>query len=83
MAGPLSEVLLAIVRPCALLFGKVIGVGIVGVDTLLCAVLPVVVKLALGLGAVLVVLRVGSNIYARAIVRAGRRLKLIEMLRSS
>lgn len=186
-ANRISEVLLAIVRPGALLFGKVIGVGIVGVGTLLCAVLPVVVKLALGgdlpaglgaaivggaawfalgivltlttagalgalverqeeagsvvtpltillvgsffvaqsasatplgqvlailpftstmvmpariatgaasgpemalslalgLGAVLVVLRVGSNIYARAIVRTGRRLKLSEVLRSS
>jgi len=186
-ANRISEVLLAIVRPGALLFGKVIGVGIVGVGTLLCAVLPVIVKLALGgdlpvglgaaivggaawfalgivltlttagalgalverqeeagsvvtpltillvgsffvaqsasatplgqvlailpftstmvmpariatgaasgpemalslalgLVAVLVVLRVGSNIYARAIVRTGRRLKLSEVLRSS
>lgn len=47
-ANRISEVLLAIVRPGALLFGKVIGVGVVGVLTLLCAVLPPVVKLVLG-----------------------------------
>jgi ABC-2 type transport system permease protein len=47
-ANRISEVLLAIVRPQALLFGKVIGVGIVGVLTLLGGVLPVVVKLVLG-----------------------------------
>jgi ABC-2 type transport system permease protein len=43
-----SEVLLAIVRPHALLFGKVIGVGLIGVFTLACGALPVLVKLAVG-----------------------------------
>jgi ABC-2 type transport system permease protein len=43
-----SEVLLAIVRPDALLFGKVIGVGLIGVFTLACGALPVLVKLAAG-----------------------------------
>ncbi|HEX4981436.1 MAG TPA: ABC transporter permease [Ilumatobacteraceae bacterium] len=43
-----SEVLLAIVRPHALLFGKVIGVGLIGVFTLTCGALPVLVKLAAG-----------------------------------
>jgi ABC-2 type transport system permease protein len=56
----ISEVLLAIVRPGALLFGKVIGIGVVGVITLACAVVPVAVKLGAGgdlpdgIGAVLV-----------------------------
>ena len=56
----ISEVLLAIVRPGALLFGKVIGIGIIGVITLACAVAPVAVKLGAGgdlpdgIGAVLV-----------------------------
>jgi ABC-2 type transport system permease protein len=44
----ISEVLLAIVRPGALLFGKVIGIGIIGVITLACAVAPVAVKLGAG-----------------------------------
>lgn len=43
-----SEVLLAIVRPHALLFGKVIGVGLIGVFTLACGALPVLIKLAAG-----------------------------------
>ncbi|HWM21353.1 MAG TPA: ABC transporter permease [Ilumatobacteraceae bacterium] len=43
-----SEVLLAIVRPHALLFGKVIGVGSIGIFTLACGALPVLVKLAAG-----------------------------------
>ena len=47
-ANRISEVLLAIVRPGVLLFGKVIGVGVVGMLTLLCAVLPPVIKLVLG-----------------------------------
>jgi ABC-2 type transport system permease protein len=47
-ANRISEVLLAIVRPRALLFGKVIGVGIIGVLTLLGGVVPVVVKLVAG-----------------------------------
>ncbi len=44
----ISEVLLAIVRPGALLFGKVLGVGMVGLLTLACGILPVLVKLAAG-----------------------------------
>jgi ABC-2 type transport system permease protein len=44
----ISEVLLAIVRPGSLLFGKVIGVGLIGLLTLLGGVLPVVVKLVAG-----------------------------------
>jgi ABC-2 type transport system permease protein len=47
-ANRISEVLLAIVRPGALLFGKVLGVGIIGVLTLLCGLLPPIVKLAMG-----------------------------------
>lgn len=43
-----SEVLLAIVPPRALLFGKVIGVGCVGLVTLLAGVTPVVIRLATG-----------------------------------
>lgn len=44
----ISEVLLAIVRPGALLFGKVIGVGLIGLATLACAAAPVVVKVVVG-----------------------------------
>lgn len=47
-ANRISEVLLAIVRPGALLFGKVIGVGTIGVLTLFAGVIPVLVKLGLG-----------------------------------
>ena len=47
-ANRVSEVLLAIVRPGALLFGKVIGVGIGGFTMLLAGAIPVVVKLVLG-----------------------------------
>ncbi len=47
-ANGISEVLLAIVRPGALLFGKVIGVGLTGMATVLAGILPVVVKLAIG-----------------------------------
>jgi ABC-2 type transport system permease protein len=43
-ANRISEVLLAVVRPGALLFGKVIGVALVGFAALLVAALPVVVK---------------------------------------
>ena len=43
-----SEVLLAIVRPHALLFGKVIGVGLIGLFTLACGAIPVLIKLAAG-----------------------------------
>ncbi len=44
----ISEVLLPIVRPGPLLFGKVIGVGLVGLASLTAAAVPVVVKLAVG-----------------------------------
>jgi len=44
----ISEVLLAIVRPGALLFGKVIGVGVVGIVTLAAGALPVIVKIVIG-----------------------------------
>ena len=43
-----SEVLLAIVPPRSLLFGKVIGVGCVGLVTLLAGVTPVVIRLVTG-----------------------------------
>lgn len=44
----ISEVLLGIVRPGALLFGKVIGVGCIGLVAMLCGAAPVLVKLAVG-----------------------------------
>lgn len=44
----ISEVLLAVVKPSALLFGKVIGVCVVGMVTLLAVAVPVVVKLVVG-----------------------------------
>ena len=44
----ISEVLLAVVKPAALLFGKVIGVCIVGIGTLLAVAVPVIVKMVLG-----------------------------------
>ena len=47
-ANRVSEVLLAIVPPRSLLFGKVIGVGCIGLITLSAAATPVVVKLATG-----------------------------------
>lgn len=47
-ANRVSEVLLAIVPPRSLLFGKVIGVGLVGVIPLACGAVPVVVKLLAG-----------------------------------
>jgi ABC-2 type transport system permease protein len=40
------------------------------------------VSLALGLTAIVVVARLGSVVYRRAIVRTGRRLKVREVLRS-
>ncbi|MCB0968688.1 MAG: ABC transporter permease [Ilumatobacter sp.] len=43
-----SEVLLAIVPPRSLLFGKVIGVGCIGLVTLIAAATPVVVKYVAG-----------------------------------
>lgn len=47
-ANRISEVLLAIVRPGALLFGKVLGVAATGLMALLAGLTPVLVKLALG-----------------------------------
>jgi ABC-2 type transport system permease protein len=47
-ANRISEVLLAIVRPGALLFGKVLGVGVMGLATLACGAGPLLVKLAVG-----------------------------------
>ena len=46
----ISEVLLAIVPPRPLLFGKVAGVGIMGLATLAFGVVPVVVRVLLGGG---------------------------------
>lgn len=43
-----SEVLLAIVSPRALLFGKAVGVGIIGVFTLAAGALPVVIRFLVG-----------------------------------
>jgi ABC-2 type transport system permease protein len=47
-ANRISEVLLAIVRPGSLLFGKVLGVGLTGVATVLCGAGPLIVKFAVG-----------------------------------
>jgi ABC-2 type transport system permease protein len=47
-ANRVSEVLLPIVRPDSLLFGKVIGTGIVGLITLLAGAIPVAVKAIAG-----------------------------------
>jgi ABC-2 type transport system permease protein len=47
-ANRISEVLLAIVRPAPLLFGKVAAVGLIGALTLLAGVVPVLVKFGLG-----------------------------------
>lgn len=47
-ANRISEVLLAIVKPGALLFGKVLGVGVIGLLTLACGVAPMLVKMAVG-----------------------------------
>ena len=49
-ANRISEVLLAIVPPRPLLFGKVIGVGLMGIATLLFGLIPVAVRLLLGGG---------------------------------
>jgi ABC-2 type transport system permease protein len=43
-ANRISEVLLAVVRPGALLFGKVLGVALVGLAGLVVAAIPVLVK---------------------------------------
>ena len=47
-ANRISEVLLAVVKPTALLFGKVIGVGLVGLAGLAAGAIPVVVKAVAG-----------------------------------
>jgi ABC-2 type transport system permease protein len=47
-ANHVTEVLLAVVRPGPLLFGKVIGVGLVGAAGLLAGALPVVAKAVIG-----------------------------------
>lgn len=47
-ANRISEVLLAVVKPTALFFGKVVGVGLVGLAGLAAAGLPVVVKAVVG-----------------------------------
>ncbi len=47
-ANRISEVLLAIVPPRPLLFGKVIGTGLMGIATLLFGAAPIVVRLVLG-----------------------------------
>ncbi len=44
----ISEVLLPIVRPGPLLFGKVVGVGLVGIASIAVAVIPLVVKTVAG-----------------------------------
>ncbi len=44
----ISEVLLAVVKPTALLFGKVIGVGVVGLATITAAAIPVAAKFVAG-----------------------------------
>jgi ABC-2 type transport system permease protein len=47
-ANRISEVLLAIVPPRPLLFGKVVGVGAMGLASLLFGIIPVVVRLLIG-----------------------------------
>jgi ABC-2 type transport system permease protein len=47
-ANRISEVLLAIVPPRPLLFGKVIGVGLMGVATLVIGAAPIVVRFLVG-----------------------------------
>lgn len=47
-ANRISEVLLAIVRPGALLFGKVLGIAVIGTLTVLAGAVPVLVKLVIG-----------------------------------
>lgn len=47
-ANRISEVLLPVVRPAALLFGKVIGVGVSGVVFLACGVVPLAIGSAAG-----------------------------------
>jgi ABC-2 type transport system permease protein len=47
-ANRISEVLLAVVKPTALFFGKVVGVGLVGLAGLAAGAIPVVVKAGVG-----------------------------------
>jgi ABC-2 type transport system permease protein len=47
-ANHVTEVLLAVVRPGSLLFGKVIGVGLVGAAGLVAGAVPVLVKAVVG-----------------------------------
>lgn len=47
-ANRVSEVLLAIVPPRSMLIGKVLGVGAIGLTTMLAAALPVLAKLTFG-----------------------------------
>ena len=47
-ANRISEVLLAVVGPGSLLFGKVLGVSVTGIVTLLAGLLPVLAKMAIG-----------------------------------
>jgi ABC-2 type transport system permease protein len=47
-ANRISEVLLAIVRPAPLLFGKVVAVGLIGAMTLLAGAVPVIIKAVAG-----------------------------------
>ena len=47
-ANRISEVLLAVVKPTALFFGKIVGVGLVGLAGLAAGAIPVVVKAVAG-----------------------------------
>ena len=47
-ANRISEVLLAVVKPSALFFGKVVGVGLVGLAGLAAGAIPVMVKAVAG-----------------------------------
>jgi ABC-2 type transport system permease protein len=47
-ANRVSEVLLAVMPSRALFFGKVIGIGLIGVVPFICGALPIVVKLVAG-----------------------------------
>jgi ABC-2 type transport system permease protein len=47
-ANRISEVLVAVVRPSGLMFGKILGVGAIGIATLGAGIVPVLVKLVIG-----------------------------------
>ena len=47
-ANRVSEVLLAITSPRSLLFGKVIGIGVVGLLPFVCGAIPIVIKMVAG-----------------------------------